>query len=40
LAAFLASFSFARFRSSAFLARISAMRSAIGISNRCCGLLA
>ena len=33
-------FSFARFRSSAFLARISAIRSAIGTSNRCCGLLA
>src|SRR5215218_4966556 len=40
LAAFFASFSFARLRSSAFRARISAMRSAIGTSNRCFGLLA
>jgi hypothetical protein len=30
----------ARFRSSAFRARISAMRSAIGTSKRCAGLLA
>jgi hypothetical protein len=40
LAARRASFSFARFRSSAFRARISAIRSAIGTSNRCFGLLA
>src|SRR5688572_10245766 len=40
LAAFLACFSLARLRSSALRARISAMRSAIGTSNRCFGLLA
>jgi hypothetical protein len=40
LAAFLASFSFARLRSSALRALISAMRSAMGTSNRCFGLLA
>src|SRR5688500_9065221 len=39
LAARRASFSFARFRSSALRARISAIRSAIGTSNRCFGLL-
>ena len=33
-------FSLARFRSSAFRARISAIRSAIGTSKRCLGLLA
>jgi hypothetical protein len=38
LAAFRSAFSFARRRSSALRARISAMRSAIGTSNRCFGL--